>query len=311
MTKGMSYLNLNEWRNFFTCPACKDQKSLTYTDAGFNCPTCGKSYPVRDQIIEFVDPRDLEPEKVRELSGNTVELTPENIQHYSNKENWSTYYTHCADTKFAYLLKFLAPLKSRRIVAMGSGSGYDLKNLLKKTSFDTVFCSDLSFTVLSIAPVSLADFDINACFFTADLDTPPIRDKDTPFLVYEALHHTPNPHLTVENLLETGFENIFFVEPVINKFTRWLTGKGLAQRVEYSGVTPQWLDLKKIRELCRRYGYSMQVKTVWEFPEDYFRKFSKSQGLLQKVFLFGVDVFSKITGLFNFGSIAIAKLSKD
>jgi hypothetical protein len=53
---------------------------------------------------------------------------------------------------------------------------------------------------------------------------------------------------------------------------------GLAQREEYSGLKPKWLELKKLRKLCRRHGYEMFVTTMWEIPEEYFRKFYKKEG---------------------------------
>jgi hypothetical protein len=229
----------------------------------------------------------------------------------ANKDSWSDYYSHLQKGNFIPLSRYLSRVNCSQIFALAAGTGYEIKCLSAMQRFDTVFCSDLSYSALYIMPYTLESIDIKVGLFTSNLDDCPIENKEIPVLIYEGLHHTSDMHVTIEQLLIKGYKHIFLVEPANNFLVKWLAIKGLAQRVEYSGVKPGRLDLKKLYSLCKDYGYKSSVTTTWHFPEDYFRKFCRSSGLLQSVFLLLIDAFSAVTNPFKFGNAAICYLQKD
>lgn len=274
------------------------------------CQRCNRIFLIRDNILEFINIAELDADKLRELKGNTYKLTEESINRATNKDMWSEYYSHFSDKKIRYLLRYLDRIKCKQIFSLGSGTGYEFKKLLPLREFDTVYSSDLSYTALKIIPYTIDNFDVKVGLFTSDLEYCPIKCKDIPVLIYEALHHTNDMHLTIEQLLIKNYHNILFVEPTSNFVIRYLARKGLAQREEYSGLKPKWLKLDELHKLCRKYGYESFVTTIWEIPEDYFRKFHKGEGIIQKIFLFAIDIISVITNILKFGSFSIVYLRK-
>ena len=140
--------------------------------------------------------------------------------------------------------------------------------------------SDLNRSTLEVAKFNLASQDIDestqVCLFTSDLDAVPLKDRALPLVVYECLHHTPDMHTTIERMLRYGYDSICFVEPCSNWLMRIFARLGLAQHEEYSGLEPDRLDLKRLRRLCDRYGYRLEVRTMWELPVDYVERLSRN-----------------------------------
>ena len=54
----------------------------------------------------------------------------------------------------------------------------------------------------------------------------------------------------VERLLAQGYKAILLVEPTSNALIKCLARRGLAQRVEYSGVKPGRLEIGELYRLC-------------------------------------------------------------
>jgi uncharacterized protein YbaR (Trm112 family) len=294
----------------FSC-SCAPDSNLCVEHEQAVCQQCGRRYPIRDGILEFVDPAGLDDEKARELAGNSyTKFTPEFIRKMASKDSWGAYHCHFHDLKIRHLLRYLNRLGDTPLASLGSGSGFELKMILKQRHFRRVFSSDLSYQNVQIVPYSLEAVNTEVCLFTSDLDACPLKDRELPILIYEALHHTPDMHATLERLLRYGYTNIFFVEPTGNWLVRALARLGLAQRVEYSGVKPGLLRLDRLRQLCREYGYQASITAVLEFPEDYFRKICPKDGAWQSFLLGCMDLMSLLLRPFNFGYMTIGHLRK-
>lgn len=294
----------------FRC-SCAADSCLRVEGDHATCQQCGRIYPIRDDILEFVDPAGLDDEKARELAGNSYrKFTPEFIRKMAAKDSWGVYHCHFHDLKIRHLLRYLNRLGDTPLASLGSGSGFELKMILKQRHFSRVFSSDLSYQNVLIVPYSLEAAATEVCLFTSDLDLCPLKDKAMPILIYEALHHTPDMHATLEGLLRYGYANIFFVEPTGNWLVRALARLGLAQRVEYSGVKPGLLCLDQLRRLCAQYGYRASLTTMLEFPEDYFRKICPRDGAWQSFLLGCMDLMSRLLRPFHFGYMTIGHLRK-
>jgi hypothetical protein len=275
------------------------------------CQSCHKVFPVTENILELVDISLLDPETARELRGNTHTLSDESIRKMANKGGEDDYGSHLQQGNFIPLSRYLSRVNCSQIFALGAGTGYEIKHLSAMQTLDTVFCSDLSYSALYITPYTLESIDIKIGLFTSNLDDCPIQNREIPVLIYEALHHTSDMHVAIEHLLIKGYKHIFLVEPANNFLIKWLAIKGIAQRVEYSGVKPGRLDLKKLYSLCKNYGYKSSVTTTWHFPKDYYTKLFGSSPLLQSAFLLLLKAFSAATNPFKFGNEAICYLQKD
>lgn len=304
-----SHLDPLKCLNLLSCP-CPREAALTASETEAICSGCERRFPVRGGILEFVNPDDLEVAKAKELRGQTIELTPSNIQRMVNKDTWSTFRAHSADQKFKQLARYLADTDSRTLISLGSGVGFEIKGLLPLHSFDRVLSSDLSYSKLCVVPHTLERFGVEILRFTSDLDACPVRDRDLPILVYEALHHTPDMHATLTRLMERGHEHLLLVEPATNGLMRALERWGLSRRIEYSGVKPGRLEVSRVRELCSEHGYTSEITTMWVFPDDYLKSITRSGGMPQRLFLLAVDLLSIVTRPFGFGNFAIVSLQR-
>ncbi|OGM15580.1 hypothetical protein A2V56_00270 [Candidatus Woesebacteria bacterium RBG_19FT_COMBO_42_9] len=309
----INFIKISDFPKYFTCPYCprNGKTSLQVIKNGVHCQKCQRKFLIRNHILEFVINKELDSETKRELKGNSYPLTKKNIEHYANKDKWSAYYNHFVNQKFEYLLKFLDSIHMGGIISLGSGHGFELKEILKRKKFNLVFSSDLAYAATSIVPVTLKDYNVDLGLFTSDLNhTPVIPNNDMPILIYEALHHTGDIHFTVEELLKRKFKNILFVEPTTNFLIKILAKFNLAQRVEYSGLKPDFLDIDILKKLSKKYNYNLKIRTLWDIPEDYFRVICKRDSLLQTILLKFIDIFSQVGNVFQFGSFAVVSLEQ-
>lgn len=309
----IKYLSLTNSLNYLTCPYCYYTNGTTLKIKGESlvCNICRRKYKQTKKIIEFVQLKNLDKETRRELKGNTFALTKGNIKHYENKDQWSNYYNHSVEKKMQLLVNFLSQIKTSGLISLGSGPGFEIKQILKRKKIKTVFSSDLAFSATSVVPYTLKKFNINLFLFTSDLNLPPIRtDSKFPIVIYEALHHTGDMVATIEKIVKKNYKHILLVEPCTNFLVKILARMGLAERVEYSGLKPEFLDLKKFAKAVNQYDYKVRIKTMWEVPEDYFRVICKKEGLLQTFLVALIDLISAVGNLFKFGNFAIISLER-
>ena len=132
-----------------------------------------------------------------------------------------------------------------------------------------------------------------------------------PIVVVNALHHTGDMHEAIRGLLHYGYQNIFIIEPAGNWLISFFERRGLARRVEYSGVRPGRLDISRLRLMCASYGYQLNLQTMWSFPQDYFMRTGVESMMITRAFIGIVRTFSIITAPFEFGNSVIAHMQLD
>jgi len=307
------HIKKDKYTQFLTCPFCatRDRSTLLYTRSGFKCKSCNNVYPLRKGIIEFVKQEVLDKHTKNELSGNKIKLDKKTITHYANKDKWSKYYNHFVDIKINKVLKAIKAADRNVIVSLGSGPGFELKEIMKRKKFDTLLSSDLAFSATAIVPTTLKKYNCGYILFTSDLNYPPVlKRNDQVILIYEALHHTKDAHKTVGKLMSKKYDHIVFVEPITNIFVKLLSLIGIAQREEYSGLIPNFIILSKIKELAIKYKYNINVNTMWEIPEDYFRLVIKKKSRLEQPMIKLIDIISYLGNLIKFGNFAVVHLEK-
>ncbi|MBN1888515.1 MAG: hypothetical protein JW850_11015 [Thermoflexales bacterium] len=302
-----------DYIHLLRCP-CSARSSLALEEGRATCSECGKAFNISaDAVLELVDLDTLDTATARELQGNIYQFSQRQIELVMAAERedvWKSYYTRKRRRSIERLSGYLDKIGCDRIIALGVGTAREIEYLLRFRTFDSVFCSDLSYTTLCMVPYRLEPCDLKLGLFTSDLCHCPVRIKDIPLLVVGALHHTPDMHAAIEGLLANGYHNILFVEPADNFLLRGLARLGLARREEYSGVKPGRLELGRLRTLSRQYGYSLAVATAWVFPDDYYaRIFGRVRGF-QRLFCLAVDLLSTLTNLAKFGNSAIVHLQK-
>lgn len=283
-----------------------------YNENKFYCTKCKKEICITNNILEFFTDSDLDVHKKNELIGNTVELTPETIENFKNKKSWNFYEPFWHNIKINKMVKIINKINPDTLAFLGCGSGFEIKEILEKVKVNRILASDISISFLSITPYTLQDFkNIELTLFTSDLDFCPIKDKNIPIIIYEAMHHTPDMHITIENLLKSGYKNIISTEPTNNFIVKYLAKKGLAQRIEYSGLKPGRLNLKTLTELAKKYNYNLEYETLWDIPIDYVNKLFPANSVSEKVFCYSMALFvNKLTNLFKFGNFTVFHLSK-
>jgi hypothetical protein len=291
--------------------SCQSRGEIVISNGKYVCHKCNRSYPIVDDVLQMIDPVSLDADTLRELKGNTIVLNQETIDRYANKDQWSPFYTSLSDEKMSILVEYMKQVDTRQLISLGSGVGYEIKCLLQRgLSIDTVYCSDLAHTVLCVTPHTLCKYNIRLGRFTSNLNSVPVRSKDIPILIYEALHHVQDMHKALKCIIEEGYQNIFLVEPSNNILIKWLAKRGLAQRKEYSGVIPGRLELKTLRQYSKEYGYNLQIRTKWDFPVDYLEIIRRRIKIPELAVYWLFRAFSAITNIVKFGNITVAWLKK-
>ena len=232
-------LHPSDYIHLLQC-SCSESASLVVEDDAVVCSQCHRRSPIReDRVLELVDVQMLDAETVRELRGNTYRATPAQITGYVTAEQnsrWSSYYAHSRKHSIQVLARYLKDEKVKSLYSLGSGTGREIFYLQQFMDFHTIYCSDLSSTALQMVPYRLEPFDIRVGLFTADLAQVPIKSKDIPVLIVNALHHTQDMHAALKRLLAHDHHHLFLVEPTNNWLIRLLARWKLSQRIEYSGV---------------------------------------------------------------------------
>jgi hypothetical protein len=145
------------------------------------------------------------------------------------------------------------------------------------------------------------------------MDSCPVRLENAAVIVFEALHHTPDMHVTIDRLLARRYRCIAFVEPTSNALIRWAARRGLAQRKEYSGCIPGRLDLGRLAQMARAHNYAVTRTTLWELPEDYYRRVAgriHDAGWVVGLFMLATRTFEVLTTWLMPGNMTIAVLTK-
>jgi uncharacterized protein YbaR (Trm112 family) len=142
-------LHPKDFVNLLHC-FCPARTSLVWMHQEVMCPTCKRVFPIKENILEPVDEATLDAETLRELRGHTISSSAEDIRHYSTKHELSTYYSHITEKTLTCLVRYLDRLDYTQLISLGAGCGYEIKWLARKRRLNTVYCSDLSYSVTAV-----------------------------------------------------------------------------------------------------------------------------------------------------------------
>lgn len=306
-------LHPSEFLALLRCP-CSPAGDLVMDADAARCTQCGLRYPITAAgILELVNIDRLDAETARELRGNTFTWAAGQIEQATQTERqamWRNYYTRSRKASMAQTARVLQTLPGKEMFFLGCGRGRDIEYLLSFMPLHTVYASDLSLTALQVTPQRLQPYPLRVGLFTSDLNACPIAVQHIPVVVVNALHHTEDMHATLEAMLGNGYRTIVLNEPANNWLIRGLARRGVAQRVEYSGVKPGRLELRTVSALAERYGYHMHATTSWVFPGDYYRRLLGRVPALQSLFLAALGLLSRLTNPVKFGNQVVMRLEK-
>ncbi len=274
----------------------------------------GEAFKIANGVIHFFKIEHAEKITVNEYEYSVNLDFAENLEKELHKHTWSEYYNFYQRKKFKEL-KNLLDKGYKEVCFLGCGSGYDIAELIRLGfSPDIILASDLSEWSARIIAEQLKNcgYSNELVVFTSDFDHCPVKRKDIPIVIFEALHHAPDMHTSIECLLKYGYSKIIFVDPTTNFLMKLLSRFGVSRRVEYSGLYPDRLDLKRLNKLSKLYNYNTKIMTMWEFPEDYFQRtiFSNNK-LLMFIFINTISILSWLTNLFKFGNMSLVKMEKN
>jgi len=80
--------------------------------------------------------------------------------------------------------------------------------------------------------------------------------------------------------------------------------------IEYSGLKPDWIDLRSVRTIANRQGYRMKVTTWWPFPDSLVPMWVKKSDVFSILLCYAVDSLSCLTNLFHFGGMSAVHMEK-
>ncbi|MFN0250871.1 MAG: hypothetical protein ACKV2T_28615 [Kofleriaceae bacterium] len=226
-----------------------------------------------------------------------------------NKEDWYPLLTHQMKWVVDVVDEMLG--EGRDLYALGVGTGFELRLLLRRRSFERVFASDISPMATSLNARALKEFSGELGLFASSFELAPIKKYPGSIgLVFQALHHAPDAHAALESLLDHCFDHLVIVEPLTNPLFKILARYDLVQRVEYSGTRPDWIALPRVEDIAAKRGYRVASRTWWEVPPYFSPKWLNERPWLWRPFYRFVDGFSRATNVASFGSMGAIKLSR-
>lgn len=291
----------------FVCPACRSA-ALRERDDAVVCESCGRSFPSRRGVVDYVIAGELDATGAREHVANAIDLHSAQAVRRKLRKAKRTNPMLLAQMRRSIgavdrLMAGYGP--DRTLVSLGSGFGFELPLLLERRRFARVLSSDIAWSSTALVPEVTERVDGDLVLFAADFDHVPLaRREDRIGLVFLALHHAEDPHRSLAVLLEHNFDHLVLVEPLNNWLVDVLARLGLARRIEYSGTRPQWLDARRMRAIARAQGFEMRMETWWEIPRNVLpRRMRKSEVAWRPLFV-AVEGVSWVLGRFGFGSMA-------
>ena len=293
------------------CPSCASAQLRDEGEA-VTCSNCDRSFPCRRGVVDFVLPEALGADSRREQIANAVDLgSARAVQRRVRKGERNPFLMAQARRSMRVVERLMADYgEDYTLVSVGSGSGFELRVLLERRGFERVYSSDVAWTATALVPETTRWLDGRLGLFAADFGHLPLRKRpDHVGFLFLALHHAEDPYYSLARLLERNFEHLVVVEPVTNWLVEILARRGLARRVEYSGAEPQWLSLRRVRQLARELGYTVHVETWWEIPRDRLpRRLRKGQYAWRPLYAL-VEGVSRVLRPFRFGSMAAIRFT--
>jgi hypothetical protein len=308
----MEPISKEDLLTYFYCPDCGSSDLAAVTDA-IVCRACQRQYLEKHGVVDFLLYDQLKESEKRELKAMTLPLDGQKLRWIVEKEKWDRIQTHFLmrgiRAAMRYLSKYARP--GNTLVTLGSGAGFELRVLSQFLSFDKIIASDISWTASHAITTSVEERTGMLGLFACDFNRCPVkRSADVVCFVFEALHHTDNVHTTIENLISRNFDHLVLVEPTRNWFVNLLSKVGLTMNIEYSGLKPDWIDLRSVRTIAHRHGYRMEVTTWWPFPDSMVPKWVKKSNVFSMMLCYAVDSLSYLTNLFHFGGMSAVHMEK-
>lgn len=304
----MRLLALADMLDDLRCPACNGALHAGLSDdRAVECVGCGRGYPRRHGVVDFILHERLDATARAELEGNRLDLDDPAVVRQAALKGQDNPVTMWQMTRTARILdRMMACYPPRTLLcALGAGTGFDLQLVLARRRFDRVLASDIAMEKAAMVPASLAGFDGALGVFAGTFSECPLRPRPgTLGLVFQALHHARDPHATLDGLLERTFDDLIIVEPLTNWLVETLASLGLARRPEYSGLHPQWLQWGRVRRDAARRGRLVQCVTWWELPPWCSPPWLRLRPHLWRPMCAAADGLSRLTDLARFGCMA-------
>jgi hypothetical protein len=297
----------------FVCPACRSEQLQAREDV-VACCACGRSFPHRRGVVDYVIADELDATGTREHAANAIELDSGKAVRRKLRKAKNTNPMLLAQMRRSIRAadRLMAAYGAdRTLVSLGSGFGFELPLLLERRAFARVLSSDIAWSATALVPEVTERCHGDLVLFASDFDHVPLAKRDDRIgFVFLALHHAEDPHRTLAGLLDRNFDHLVLVEPLDNWLVEILARLGLARRVEYSGTRPQWLDPRRLREIARERGFDVRIETWWEIPRDKLpRRMRKSRFAWRPLFVVveGVSWMLRPLAFGSMGAIAFRR----
>ncbi len=301
----MKLMSREELAGELVCPLCRGGALRVEGDATV-CASCDRRYGTDCGVLSFLIDEQLSETNRNEITGNT--FSPEWQERLLEKESWHPLLTR----QMEWAVDVVGQMLPQRadLYALGAGSGFDLRLLLRRRPFERVFASDIAPSATALIERALAEFPGELGLFASEFGRCPVPKRPGGLgLVFQALHHAPDSHVALETLLDHNFDDLVIVEPCTNPPLGVLAKFDLVQRVEYTGTRPDWVSIPRVYAIAKQRGYEVVSKTWWEIPP-YFvhalRDRPSFWGPCYQLF----DVISRATNTIKFGSMAAFHLRR-
>jgi SAM-dependent methyltransferase len=174
----------------------------------------------------------------------------------------------------------------------------------------TVVGVDISPTSVRIASARLKRRQLHGTFYCADAERLPFVDQAFDgALVYDGLHHLPNPYVAAAEMARVARRYVVIIEPNDSPVVRLLQGLHVSKTVEESGNIKTLFSSTKLKALFQSKGFETSVgfsfHKKWHFPSPWMKHF---EGAKQRRFVeLALWVSARLAGRFGNHIVFVAK----
>ncbi len=296
------------------CPNCGGSPLFSAPE-GIICRQCGRKYPEKRGVFDFILYDQLGETEKKELKAMTLAIDNEQeLKRITQGERGDAFQRHFLMRGIRLAAKYLSQYAHPEITlcTVGSGAGFELKALPQYIIFDRIIASDISWTAACAIGRCLEERTGELGLLACDFNQCPIkRSPNLVCFVFEAIHHSDDACMTLKRLMKQNFDYLVIVEPTRNWLVNIMSRWGLTMNIEYSGLKPDWIYLPQVRDMAASQGYGMEATTWWSFPSSRVPEKIKNNPALAKFLCIIIDTISHVTRPFRFGSMSAVHLKKE
>lgn len=253
-----------EFLSKLRCPACG--RALTKRQEDLICTACGSRYGNYNGIPLLLDKRYLDVESVdpdvtvnrtnhlnwkrMQVQYHEMENADFSAREFELRRPWgeSRLFERMGLFDLQQAIRLLPSLHDKTLMSFCCGRGMDAE-FFARAGAKSIGGLDIVPTSVEMTAERLARLGVTFNGVCCDAENVPLSDASFDFcMVYDGLHHLPNPYAAVDEMIRVARLGVVIIEPNASPLI-WLSKKiGFTTEVEASGNYKHYFDSRTLIE---------------------------------------------------------------